>query len=380
MVALTLFCVFVSLVMAWAWVGMAFLMPRLERRNAPRPTVWPRLSVIVPVRNEDANLERALRSLLGETYPELELLVIDDRSDDNSPQILARLQKEHPQLNVRRVEALPQGWLGKNHALQTGFLASQGELVLFTDADIVFKPGTLEIAVATLLHEEWDHLSCLFDVDSPSPVMRCVNTFFGIMFVIFIQPWRVSDPKSKAFLGVGGFNLLRRRVLEDLRGLEQVKMRPDDDLKLGKLVKAKGYRQVCLSAIENLYVEWYPSLRVCIRAFEKNMFAGFDYSLPKMIVGTLACFLVHVVPTFIPWFATGIWQAIGFGAVALIYLSAFGLAKTQGTALWTVLFFVPSALVMVYILIRTTFLNLSQGGLQWRDTFYKLEDLKKNKV
>lgn len=375
----TLLSVFVAITFLYSWYCMQTKVVRIERSQTPWPAVWPKLSVIIPIRNEERNLKEALQSLLHETYPEIEILAINDRSEDGSGKILAEMQLEHPRLKVKTIETLPAGWLGKNHALHVGYQASQGELVLFTDADVLFKKGTLQKMVALMLEGKWDHVCALVQMESSSPVMRCVESFFGFFLVLFLQPWRVSDARAKNALGIGAFNLIRRPVLDAIGGMQKVRMRPDDDIRLGQAIKGSGFRQIAVGAMENLKVEWYPSLRVCILAFEKNMFAGFDYSVVKLFALSTVGIVLHTVPTLVPWFATGVWKAVGIASFTAIYLTLFAAFRLAKAPLWSVPFYVPTTFLIIFIFWRTAILNIWRGGLHWRGTFYSLEELKKNK-
>src|SRR5512145_1182343 len=150
-IALSLFCLPLSAV----WVlGFAYLiwglkrLPVLNQQFAPAPERWPLLSVIIPACNEAANLESAVSTLTRQDYPHLEIMLVDDLSTDSTGEVIDRLALGDSRIRAVHVRTLPEGWLGKVHALQRGVEIARGEWLLFTDADIHFSEGTLRQAIA----------------------------------------------------------------------------------------------------------------------------------------------------------------------------------------------------------------------------------------
>ncbi len=153
------------------WGAMVLLLLRVVRavpvlsklRTTP-PAKWPRVSLIMPARNEERTLEAALRSKLEETYPDLELILVNDRSTDATGSIADTLARVEPRIQVVHVGLLPEGWLGKVHAMQRGYERASGEWVLFSDADIHLAPGVLEQVLAYAEQERCDHVCVLPEV------------------------------------------------------------------------------------------------------------------------------------------------------------------------------------------------------------------------
>ncbi|OJH33430.1 glycosyltransferase [Cystobacter ferrugineus] len=128
-------------------------LPRIKRLEAPAPARWPRVSMIMPARDEARTLEPAMRSKLGNSYPELELVLVNDRSTDATGSLADRFAQEEPRLQVVHIEQLPADWLGKVHAMQRGLERASGEWILFSDADVHLAPKALERIVAYAEHE-----------------------------------------------------------------------------------------------------------------------------------------------------------------------------------------------------------------------------------
>lgn len=172
-----------------AWIGfwiravlMRQQMPSLADAPLPLSPHLPRVSVIVPARNEDAKLHDALSTLLAQTYPNLEIIAINDRSTDRTGEILDALAQKYPQLRVIHVEKLPDGWLGKNYANQLGFEHATGEYLLFTDADIFFHPETLARTVGYAMQTGVKHLVAYPKMLTSSAMEEAFIALFGFLF------------------------------------------------------------------------------------------------------------------------------------------------------------------------------------------------------
>lgn len=338
----------------------------------------PFVSIVVAARNEEKHIAAATQSLLQIEYPRWELLVIDDRSTDGTPGILAELQCSNPLLRVQRIDVLPEGWLGKNHALDTGIRQSKGELVLLTDADIFFEKTALKRAVIYMIQERLDHLTIAPDLNMPGPLLRSFTVMFYIFFFVFTRAWKASDPKSRASIGIGAFGLFRRQSLLDVGGLTRIRLRPDDDLMLGKLVKRNGYQQSILDGAGLISVPWYASTSELVKGLEKNSFAALNYN-PGLVLGSVAFQFVAILWPFLTLiFTHGYVWWINFITVSLLV----GLPTYLGIKLrygwYSGLFFPVCVLLFGFIQLRAMVLCYWIGGIRWRDTFYPLKALRQN--
>src|SRR5436305_10170302 len=152
----------------------------------------PRISLLFAARDEEEKLPAALATLMEIDYPELEVVAVDDRSQDATGRILDEFAAAHPRLRVVHVDTLPEGWLGKPHGLQKAYEASSGEWLLFTDADVRFKPDVLRRAVSLVKGRKLDHLSLLGDLDMVGFWEKVLITFFGVGFHLGTNPAQVS--------------------------------------------------------------------------------------------------------------------------------------------------------------------------------------------
>jgi hypothetical protein len=340
----------------------------------------PRVSVVIAARDEAARIERALTSVLRQEYANYEVIVVDDRSTDGTSDILDRIATREPRLHVVHIHSLPDEWLGKNHALQRGAESSSGELLLFTDADVVLEPTTLSRAVRLMRDRRLDHVALGPDLVLPTRPLQLAGGFFTMSFMLYLQPWRATDPRSDRHIGIGAFNLVRADMYQAIGGHAPIALRPDDDVKLGKLVKMGGGRQLLASGNGLVSVEWYATLGEFVHGLRKNSFAGFEYSVPRWIGSTAASLLLHVWPFVGAVVLDGVPQMLHAAAcVVLVIAFAYTLRKSRA-AVWLSLFFPLGALLVLWVVGRAVVATLVSGGIEWRGTRYSLEALRANEV
>ncbi len=357
--------------------------PRLTRLRDVEPlpdAELPSASIVFAARNEARGVEAGLRSLLGQDHPRLEIIAVDDRSDDGTGEILDRMAAGEPRLGVVHVAELPPGWLGKNHALQLGADRARGELLLFTDADVVMAPGTLRRAASHLAREGVDHLTAGPHVDMPGWMLETFGVFFGMMFTVFSRPWKARDPRSASHVGIGAFNLIRADAYRRIGGHRPIALRPDDDMKLAKLLKKNGGTQDFVNGADLIRVEWYHTVREAVRGLRKNGFAGIDYRLSLVWLTTVTQLLFFVWP-FVAVFVTHGWTRAAYAvAVALMLFLFAGAAREQRAPVWLGVAIPLASLLFITVVWNATLYALIHRGIEWRGTHYPLDELRANKV
>lgn len=352
--------------------------PLLDPILPALPNPAPKVSIIVSALNEADTIEPALLSLLALEYPNLEIIAINDRSTDATPAILDRIGRAWPALRVLHIDTLPAGWLGKNHALHQGAKLASGDYLLFTDADVMFKPDTIDRAVTYCEQQQVDHLALLFKVLANSALLRMMMVSFMVGFLAFFKPWKVNSATSSQFCGIGGFNLLRRKAYIEAGGHAALPMAVLDDMQLGKLMKTKGYRQHVLGGTEFVAVEWYPSVWQMIKGTQKNSFAGLDYKLSYLILITVVILLLRVWP----WFGLFVTEGAAWWLNVVTILSSMALYANvlhRANYGYRCLLFYPVVILMeLGMFWWSALLVLKRGGIDWRGTFYSLEELKRH--
>ncbi len=354
--------------------------PLSEESPSGTSSGYPTLSVIVPARDEERKLEGALRTVLGQDYPDLEVILVNDRSTDGTGRIMERLAAGRENVAVIHIEDLPEGWLGKNHAIHTGVQRACGDWLLLTDADVRFHPATFRKAVAHAGTRGLDHLTLIPELRLSGYWLRSFVAFFYTAFLVLRSYYKANVPSSKTGVGIGAFNLIWRGAYQKTGGYEALANRPDDDLTLGDRVKKLGMRQELALGHGFIEVEWYSSLNELFQGVEKNAFAALGYSLPRTF-GWIATALAVMVWPFVAIFVSP-------KKTAALYLSAVSAQITAFVVCnrflgWRVIFhalgYPVCALLFIYALARSSLLAVARGGVYWRGTFYPLSLLERGR-
>ena len=375
-ILLGLTAVIALLQLAWGYLNIPSLqdVPPLRGENGPL------VSIVVAARNEERHIGTAVRSLLAQSYGAVELIVVDDRSDDGTARVLGELAALHPHLRIVRVDQVPEGWLGKNNALQLGAAAAAGEMLLFADADVVMDAHAVARAVRLMTVADIDHLAIAPTIVLPSWPLALVVNYFMMWFLLWLRPWRAQKARSGAFIGIGAFNLVRTNAFRAVGGFSRIAMRPDDDIMLGKLLKRSGRRQLLASADGLVSVEWYRTLGELALGFRKNAFAGMDYSVARTAAAGLANALLCVWPFIAVW-VTGGAERAWYATSAIAQMIAYaGPAVVHRTRPWLALLYPLAGVIFVTILAAAVTRTLRRGGIEWRGTFYSLERLRANRI
>src|SRR5208283_3864149 len=275
----------------------------------------PRISLLFAARDEEEKLPAALATLAAIDYPELEIIGVDDRSKDATGRILDEFAAAHPRFRAVHVTELPPGWLGKPHALQKAYEASSGDWLLFTDADVRFQPDTLRRAVALARDRQLDHLSLFGDIVMVGFWEKVFLTFFGLSFIMAIDPHQVSNPRSRAYVGVGAFQMVKRTVYEACGMHRRLALEVIDDVMLGKTIKLAGFRSGVAVAQDAVSVRWHAGIGNLIRGVEKNFFAAAQFSAPLVVVQSLSLLAMFLLPSLGVFFGHGWVRALASIAV-----------------------------------------------------------------
>ncbi len=362
-----------------AGIGMARL-PSLSDAPPLSPGNAPSVSVIFAARDEAEKLPGAIETLLAQDYPRFEVVAVNDRSRDQTSAILHEFERAKPNLKIIDIADLPRGWLGKPHALVAGFEQSQGEWLVFTDADVHFAPDVLRRAVALAQERQWDHLSLLASVEMRGFWEITAISYFSLGFVIGNEPWLASNPRSGRYVGVGAFQLVHRAAYEKSGGHRRLRMDVIEDMKLGKLMKMAGLRSGVAVAQDMVRVRWHTGLQNVIRGVTKNLFAACHYNALFALVAMSLPLIMSVLPFFGLAFATGWARAFAGIAVAVaVLVHAAMIWSTDASPLYA-LTHLLGAVLFSWMLARSAIATLLRGGVVWRDTFYPLEELRKGLV
>jgi glycosyltransferase involved in cell wall biosynthesis len=339
--------------------------------------VGPLLSVIVAARNEEKQIKASILSQLEQSYRTVEWIVVDDRSTDQTGRILDDLKKEDSRIKIIHVKELPEGWLGKNHALYKGSLLASGKWLLFTDADVKYEKEAFAKALHYAERYQLDHLTAAPNLHANHFWLKTFVAFFLFGFSYFKRPWMANNPKSKIGTGIGAFNLISKAAYESFGTHEQLKMRPDDDLQLGMKMKKAGYRQRIVTALRLIEVEWYGSLKEAFIGLEKNTFAGLNYQVSMVFFSIFGVFITNVLPFLTIFSANKTISLLSLGNIVtsgILYVMIIRRMTVYSPVLFLV--FPITAILFIYSIIRASLLTFKRGGIVWRGTTYRLSELK----
>ncbi len=365
----------------WLWAAYAVWqtvrrVEALGELTLPAPPRWPKVSIIIPACNEADTLPQAMRAKLEDTYPALELILIDDRSTDGTAQLVDDLAKQ-PRVKALHVTALPDGWLGKLHAMQVGLTAASGEYLLFSDADVHLSKDALTRAISYCEANGVDHLALLPTIRPASPLLAIVTANFIRMILMMARPWRVPDPRSTASMGVGAFNLVRRAALEKAGGLGPLKLEVADDFAIGQAVKDGGGKSVVLWGRGVAWLQFYATLGEFVRSAQKGATA-FDFSFARALASAVVLTALECAPLLaLVWSGTP--RLLGQVGVTLALFSQLAACAAAPQALWSAFFFPVGALVNGYATARAGWLAAREGGMRWRTTFYPAQALREGR-
>ncbi len=349
----------------------------------------PRVSVIVAAKDEENNIESCVTTLLDQDYPDFEVIAVDDRSVDRTPEILARLKAEAPdRLKVVTVKELREGWFGKCNAMREGAALSTGDWLLFTDADCrQTSRSTISVAIRHAIEHRTDFLSVTPVLETHAAWERILQPVCAAVLIIWFLPSRVNNPTKKAAYANGAFMLLRRACYQGIGGHDSVRRVINEDIHMARLAKASGF-MLRVAENEDLY-----KTRMYARPIEAwhgwtRIFYGALGSFPRVTgaIALLSFFSLQpwislvvalvgratVAPTEAgPWnIAIAVWA----GAIVMkqiVMWRMYGILRSSG--LWSLTYILGCVATFVLLLnaMRGT---LGAGQTTWRGMQYQRKD------
>jgi glycosyltransferase involved in cell wall biosynthesis len=348
-----------------------------------KPPHSPRVSIVVPARNEEVDIEFTLSSLLALDYDNYEVIAVNDRSTDRTGEIMEKVAARpagKERLRVLHHRDLPPGWMGKTHAMWTAANAATGDWLLFTDADVLFKPDSVRRALAYAEAEKADHVVLFPQMIMKTPGEFMMIAFFQTMFVFGHRPWKVADPKSKDHMGVGAFNLIRRSAYDAVGTYAALRMEVLDDMKLGKVVKNAGLAQRNVFGGDLISLRWARGARGVVDNLTKNFFAVLSFQWWRTLFSAFGLAFLNLMPFLGVWLAHG-WARLPYAVALLSMFSIYvGMSWRSRVPAYYFLLHPVSTALFIYTLILSMCHALWNDGIIWRGTRYPLEELRKGMV
>src|SRR5580704_4246325 len=307
---MTVFHWLAGCILAAAWLSRiieaATGMPRVQDISRPQwdrnPVTLagnPRVSIIVPARNEQQDIAQTLTQLLALDYDNYEVIAVNDRSTDGTGEIMDRVASDpatHERLKIIHIAELSPGWMGKTYAMWTAGRQATGDWLLFTDADVLFKPDSVRRALAYGEAEQADHVVLFPQMIMKRAGERMMVAFFQTLFVFGHRPWKVADPKSKDHMGVGAFNLICRTAYEAVGTYKALRMEVLDDMKLGKVVKNAGFAQRNVFGDDLISIRWANGALGVVNNLTKNFFAILSFQWWRTLFCAFGLAFLNLMP------------------------------------------------------------------------------------
>ena len=326
-VVLTVFSVLVTVV----WISRHVMIHRQQHSgrslgpDSPGPGDDPPLvSVLVAAKDEEDCIERCVRSMLDQDYPNFEMIVCNDRSGDNTAAIVERIAAEDPRLRLVNIENLPEGWCGKNNAMQTGIAQSTGEWICMIDADCRQTSNrTLSVALQHARDNDIDLFSILPDLEMNGFWEKVIQPVCSGVMMIWFSPDKVNNPDKPNAYANGAFMLMRREVYEAIGTHEAVKTEVNEDMHMADRIKKSGMKLRVLRS-DGLYtVRMYTSFKQIIRGWSRIFFGTFG-TLKRLTISFLLMAAMGLLP-----YAAAMVGLLGFhsgGSAAALVCGIAGLA------------------------------------------------------
>lgn len=356
-------------------------MPVLGDFNYSELHKYPLISVIITACNEAKTIEEAVTLRLQDDYPALEFILIDDRSTDGTSEIIDKMAAGDPRVKAIHIKELPEGWLGKVHALHQGIKEASGEWYLFSDADVQVEPGTLKQLIAHCEHKKLDHVAIL-------PQFLSAGFFVDVAVSVFLRgllaggrSYKAEDEQSKVAVGAGAFNLVKRTAFAKTAGFPWLKLEIIDDITLGQMLKASGARNSAISGRGPVRVRWYSSFKELVGGLGRAAAVGIgNYSLLQLVLAGCLAFILDIIP-FVILIPMGIPFLPFLGLFTVVTAVTVTILSNRLTGLpLLAAFFLPVGYVIVFFITLLGGLKLFKDkGIYWRDTFYPKKLLKKGR-
>ncbi len=281
----------------------------------------PKVSVIIPARNEEKDIGRCLDSLIEQTYENYEIIVIDDSSEDKTLDIISEYAKNNSKIIPVSARAKPSGWIGKNWACMEGYKKASGDLLIFTDADTVHSQNVIYLAVSHLLSCNLDALTTLPHIEIKNMCTRLGFNMMACMSHAQFSPIQINDPSKKVGIFAGSFFILHKKIYDAIGTHEGVKSEIMEDAVLGQKAKDLKYKTKMVRGEHLINADfgggnsvWQTLNRIVIPSYLKQkkfmtgmFFAGFLFLLfPFLILGYSSLFVLNNLLSFQILFAVSL--------------------------------------------------------------------------
>ena len=359
-----------------------YLYKDISRFKLPKKTITdpPLVSILIPARNEEINIEKCIRTFVKQDYPNLEILVLDDNSTDNTYSIVKKISQKNKNVKIFKGKQLPQGWLGKNFACYQLSRYAKGEYFFFTDADTHHFQNSVSSSLAAMLNNDLDAL-CPF----PREIMvtiheRMVIPFMNFVILLFMPLALIRKSKNPLFCtGVGQCLLFRREVYFGMGGHAAIKGKILEDVHITKKTKEMGYSYMIFDGRKIISCRMYNSFKQVFVGYSRILFSAFDYNVFMIALAVIFFILLFLLPNI--FFPLGLifyrWpREILLPIVVQISIVSF--IRTVNALrfkerLFDILLSPLSIVYIVFISINSVLQSKLGSGIYWKGRTYQAE-------
>jgi chlorobactene glucosyltransferase len=350
------------------------ILKQLKKRRKPLAES-PLVSILVPARNEEENIERCIISLMQQDYENFELIVLDDKSHDDTPLILRKLMGEFPKIKIIQGEELPQGWTGKNFACHTLSKSAKGEWLAFTDADTVHKEDSISSALHSALRERAKLVSALPNIVMKTAPEKLFSPLIYFALMSFVPLGIINTHKyEKVVIALGPFMFINAEFYRKIGGHESIKDEILDDFRLAQQVKKFGGKYSLLDGRDKITVRFYKDIGSAWVGFSKNSFGAFE-NQPLVLLPFLAfCVCLYIIPyvTFVRGLLHDKLLLYPFFQVLLVTLHTFLIAVRFKFNRFLIIFHPLSVSFWSLVVLNSMRLTLTNKSLAWKERHYSL--------
>ena len=260
----------------------------------------PKVSILIPARDEERNIRACLDSLLKQDYTNYEILVMDDNSSDATASILREYQSAHPRIKAFTGKPLPPEWLGKHFACHQLAEKADGDFFMFTDADTTHQPKSVSWALTNLLHHKADFLSAYPRQTIGSLGEAIVVPCMYLATSLFLPVWMMLRCKNPLVsFAIGQFVVVRREVFKVAGGYEAIKDCLVDDISMVRNIKKAGFKTLFLDGKDFVTCRMYHGYGEAFRGFVKSLYAALDKSLVRLLAAIMLISATIILPLII---------------------------------------------------------------------------------
>ncbi|MBD1208219.1 MAG: glycosyltransferase [Ignavibacteria bacterium] len=335
--------------------------PANEQQYASNPFV----SVLVPARNEASNIGNCLAGLLAQSYKNMEIIVLDDHSEDKTSEIVQEFAKHYPQIRLVQGRPLPPEWTGKNWACQQLSATARGIIYIFTDADNTHAPNAVENTVRWMQRYDLSMLSAFPQQQTESLPEQLAVPIVDMFVYAGLPLWLTYTSAYPSLAAANGqWIAFTRQAYIELGGHLSVRKHVVEDVELSRATKQRGLRMITTAGTDAVFCRMYKNFDEVWNGFTKNLFGLVGYSSIGFFALLAMLLVACVLPYITVWFSELRW--ISLGAIALNLLLRLAISIKYKHPLAASILLHPIGVLFVVAIGINSFIRVKQGRIQWK--------------